>query len=198
MPSPPSPRSGELRGLDDAVTYGRDLVSGDRVRLREVRDADYELLARWWNDPVVQMFQTNWVRPLPEPANVDLIRGWSANTGNDVGFAVELDDGALIGHVALWGIDKNASANLGVILGPPYWSAGHGTDALRVLVRYGFTELGLHRIGLEVFAYNTRAIATYRRLGFVEEGRRRELLYHKGARHDVVLMSLLAREWTTG
>lgn len=159
MPSPPSPRPGELWGLDDAVTYGHGLLCGDGVRLREARDADYELLARWWNDPVVQMFQTNWVRPRPEPANVDLIRGWSENTGNDVGFAVELDDGVLIGHVALWGIDKNASASLGVILGPPYWSAGHGTDALRVLVRYGFAELALHRIGLEVFAYNTRAIA---------------------------------------
>lgn len=165
------------------------------MRLREAREEDYPSLAAWWNDPAVQILQTNWVRPRPEPSNVELIRGWSANTGSDVGFAVELDDGTLIGHAALWGIDKNASAALGVVLGPPYWSAGHGTDALRVLVRYGFTELGLHRIGLEVFAYNTRAIATYRRLGFVEEGRRREYLYHAGTRHDAVLMSLLAPEW---
>lgn len=153
------------------------------------------MLAAWWNDPAVQILQTNWVRPRPESSHVELIRGWSANTGSDVGFAVELDDGALIGHAALSGIDKNASANLGILLGPPYWSGGHGTDALRVLVRYGFTELGLHRIGLEVFAYNTRAIATYRRLGFIEEGRRREQLFHAGTRHDMILMSLLTHEW---
>lgn len=177
------------------MSYAGDLLRGDRVRLREAREADYEKLTAWWNDPVVQVLQTNWVRPKPEQTIVEMIRGWSANTADDVGFSAELDDGSLIGHVALWGVDKNASANLGVLIGPPHWSAGHGTDALRVLLRYGFAELGLHRVGLDVFAYNTRAIATYRKLGFVEEGRRREVLYHAGERHDVVLMSLLSREW---
>lgn len=185
----------DWQGLDDAMTYARDLLRGGRVRLREVRESDYELLSTWWNDPAVRLLQTTWVRPSPEVANVDLLRGWSTNTGNDVGFAVELGDGSLIGHAALFGIDKNASATLGIVLGPPYWSAGHGTDALEVLVRYGFSELGLHRIGLEVFAFNTRAIATYRRIGFAEEGRRREVLLHAGTRHDTVLMGLLASEW---
>lgn len=185
----------DWQGLDAAMRYARDLLRGGRVRLREVRESDYELLSTWWNDPAVRVLQTTWVRPSPEVANVELLRGWSTNTGNDVGFAVELGDGSLIGHAALFGIDKNASATLGIVLGPPYWSAGHGTDALEVLVRYGFSELGLHRIGLEVFAFNTRAIATYRRIGFAEEGRRREVLLHAGTRHDTVLMGLLASEW---
>lgn len=185
----------DWQGLDDAVGYARGLLRGTAVRLREVRESDYRQLSIWWNDPAVRILQTTAVQPAPESTNTEMMRGWSANTGNDVGFAVELADGSMIGHAALYGIDKNRSATLAIVLGPPYWSAGHGTDALEVLVRYAFTELGLHRVGLEVFAFNTRAIATYRRLGFVEEGRRREVIYHAGARHDTVQMGLLATEW---
>lgn len=55
--------------------------------------------------------------------------------------------------------------------------------------------MGLNRIGLEVRAFNTRAIASYAKAGFVEEGRRREIVFHAGQFHDEVLMSILASDW---
>lgn len=64
------------------------------------------------------------------------------------------------------------------------------------MVRYGFEEMGLNRIGLGVWAYNDRAIATYRKIGFVDEGRRRQVVFHAGRFHDEVLMSLLRSEWS--
>ena len=65
-----------------------------------------------------------------------------------------------------------------------------------MLLRYGFGELGLHRIELSVTGYNLRAIATYRRAGFVEEGRRRSAIFRSGAWHDEVRMAILACEPT--
>lgn len=186
----------EWQGLDDAVEYADGLLVGETVRLRATRDDDYEQLAQWWNDPALKVLQTTWVRPTPTSGTVELMRAWSANTGNNVGLAVErLDDGALVGHATLHSVDKNRCAELAVVLGRDYWSGGHGTDAVRVLVRYGFAEMGLHRIQLGTFAFNTRAIAAYRRVGFAEEGRRRQAVFHAGQWHDDVLMAVLADEW---
>jgi len=68
---------------------------------------------------------------------------------------------------------------------------GFGTDATRLAVRYGFREMGLHRIELHVLAYNERALAAYQRVGFVVEGRRRDAVFHDGRWHDEVLMAVL-------
>jgi hypothetical protein len=48
---------------------------------------------------------------------------------------------------------------------------------------------------VDVFAYNARAIAAYGKVGFVEDGRRREAIRHDGRWYDNVLMSILEREW---
>lgn len=75
------------------------------------------------------------------------------------------------------------------------WGRGYGTDALRTLVRFGFEEMNLNRIALDVYDFNERAIASYLKCGFIEEGRRRQDIY-KGGRHiDVVMMALLRDDW---
>lgn len=71
---------------------------------------------------------------------------------------------------------------------------GLGTEVTRAIIEFGFGTVGLHRIGLRVLAYNTRAIRCYRRCGFVEEGREREAAFVDGEWHHEVIMGLLAHE----
>ncbi|MGC7100160.1 GNAT family N-acetyltransferase [Amycolatopsis lurida] len=71
---------------------------------------------------------------------------------------------------------------------------GYGTDAIRVLCRYGFDAMRLHGISLWVVAENTGACHVYRKLGFVEEGRQRERFFRDGRWHDMILMSVLEGE----
>ena len=100
--------------------------------------------------------------------------------------------------MTLYGADvRTRSATLAAMIGREHLGRGYGSDAVRVLVRYGFQETGLHRIELATAAFNDRALATYRAAGFVEEGRRRQVCFHDGRFHDEVLMSLLAAEWRT-
>ncbi|MGH3504267.1 MAG: GNAT family N-acetyltransferase [Nocardioidaceae bacterium] len=182
--------------MDEALAYAGGVLRGDLVRLREAREQDYAQVAEWSADPAVGILQTGWVRPEPAEASIERMRVLCANDGNDVGFVVEALDGAtLLGRVGLRRVGKNRCAELAIVIDPPYWGNGYGSDASRVLVRYGFAEMGLHRIELDVFAFNTRAIATYAKLGFVEEGRRRQAIYHDGQWHDDVQMGLLADEW---
>jgi RimJ/RimL family protein N-acetyltransferase len=88
-------------------------------------------------------------------------------------------------------------ASVGISLGLDAAGKGYGTDALRVLVDYAFTRRNLRRVHLIVVASNERAIASYRKVGFVEEGRRREHCWVRGAYVDEVLMGLLRSEWVT-
>ena len=87
---------------------------------------------------------------------------------------------------------------VGIMLLRAHLGRGYGTDAMRLIVGFGFREVGLHRIQLGVYSFNPRAIAAYRKAGFIEEGRRREAIYHDGHWYDNVQMSILEHEWRAG
>ncbi len=76
-----------------------------------------------------------------------------------------------------------------------YWGNGYGTDAMRAILHFAFTELNLYRVSLNVFEYNPRAIRSYEKAGFVAEGRQRQVLNRDGRRWDVIYMGILHEEW---
>lgn len=108
-----------------------------------------------------------------------------------------LDDDTLIGFVALFNIEwNNQCAKLAIGIGDgAFRGKGYGTDALRIILRYGFCELNLHRIGLDVISYNKRAIRAYEKVGFQVEGVLREAVLRDGEKYDRVLMSILRSEY---
>jgi RimJ/RimL family protein N-acetyltransferase len=141
---------------------------------------------------------SSWVAPPSEAAAKERIATWSGNEKDDLGFAIEaLDDPpVLVGNIKLWGArPKDRCATLGIALGREYIGRGYGTDAVRVIVDYGFREVGLHRIQLGVAPFNPAGIRAYEKAGFVEEGRYRESVLHDGRWYDEVLMSILDHEW---
>ncbi|WP_234424930.1 GNAT family N-acetyltransferase [Clavibacter sp. VKM Ac-2542] len=166
--------------------------------MRALEDADLPDLVRWWRDPEWAVLQQLTVRPRPEGDVAEMFRKWSGSEpAGDVGFCVtDRISGRLVGHVTLFGAKLlTRAATLTVMIGSEHTGSGYGTDAVRTLVDYGFREMGLNRIQLHVFAYNARARATYRKVGFVEEGVLRETVFHDGTFHDEVVMSVLARDW---
>ena len=102
-----------------------------------------------------------------------------------------------IGTVFLRSVDKvNGSGIVGIFIGDRrYLGKGYGTDALNALVDFGFGELRLERIELEVFDYNLRAIRSYEKAGFRTDAVLRRARFHRGTHHDVHLMSILRDEW---
>jgi RimJ/RimL family protein N-acetyltransferase len=188
----------ELTDVSAAFGYGDSILVGERVRLRGVRDDDLPTLAKWEMDPGRMTTLSNWVAPPSEAAAKELIAKRSANDKGDIGFAIEtLDDPpVLVGNISLWGAHaKDRCASLGISLGRDYLGRGYGTDAMRVIVDYGFREMGLHRIQLGVAPFNPAGIRAYQKAGFVEEGRYRESVMHDGRWYDEILMSILDHEW---
>jgi len=76
-----------------------------------------------------------------------------------------------------------------------YWGKGYGTDAMRVLLGFAFTELNLRRVSLDVFGYNPRAQRSYEKAGFVVEGRMRSFVKREGKRWDMIFMGIFREEW---
>ena len=189
--------TGRVETSEDAQRYGRELLVGERVRLRPLRDEDLPALERWWADPAVQVLQQLAVRPRPVGTTSDAFRRWSANEdGSGAGFSVETTEGEFIGHVTLWGAKlPERDAHFAILIGPDHVGRGYGTEATRLMVRYGFLAMNLHRIQLEVFAFNSRARRAYAKAGFVEEGVRRDAVWIAGGYADEVLMSVLRSEW---
>ncbi|NOH00793.1 MAG: GNAT family N-acetyltransferase [Chloroflexi bacterium] len=75
------------------------------------------------------------------------------------------------------------------------WGKGYGTDAMRIMLRYAFTELNLRRVTLTVFEYNPRAIRSYEKAGFRREGRMCGALLKDGKRWDILFMGIMFDEW---
>jgi len=108
-----------------------------------------------------------------------------------------LEDDRLLGDIGLevtgWN-QRNAFVGLGI--GPrEFWGRGYGTEAMELALQYGFLELNLHRVMLNVFEYNPRAIRSYEKSGFQHEGRIREALFREGKRWDLLFMGILRTEW---
>lgn len=188
----------ELTDVSGAFGYGDSILVGKRVRLRGVRDDDLPTLAKWEMDPGRLTTLSNKVAPPSEAAAKERIAKWSANEKDDLGFAIEtLDDPpVLVGNIGLFGAHpKDRCATIGIALGREHIGRGYGTDAMRVIVDYGFREMGLHRIQLGVAPFNPAGIRAYEKAGFVEEGRLRESVLHDGRWYDEVLMSILDHEW---
>ncbi|WP_223360716.1 GNAT family N-acetyltransferase [Leifsonia sp. ZF2019] len=99
-----------------------------------------------------------------------------------------------IGEVVLNDPDAdNRSAGFRIALGAPRWfGAGYGTEATRAVLAHAFTTLGLHRVELEVYAFNPRAQRAYEKAGFELEGRRRDALRWDGEWVDTLVMGCLS------
>jgi RimJ/RimL family protein N-acetyltransferase len=106
----------------------------------------------------------------------------------------------LIGFVSFDGINwASGDTFVAIAMGErEYRGRGYGTEAMQLMLRYGFSELNLHRVSLCVFDYNPRAIRSYEKCGFRHEGRMREIIQRDGEWHDLIFMGILREEWEKG
>ena len=110
---------------------------------------------------------------------------------------VDLEKDELIGNCGFLEIDHvNQTAETGIFIGNKnFWNKGYGTEALSLLIDYGFKALNLHNIMLNVYSYNKQAIKSYEKIGFKQIGIRREALHRNMKKHDVIFMDLLPNEF---
>jgi RimJ/RimL family protein N-acetyltransferase len=177
------------------------LFQGDLVRLSsEDPQVMAEAFARWnQNSKYFRLLDSDpaylWsARKIKEWFEKDI----DSTLPNNLLFAIRtLTEDKMIGFIAFDGLnwtDRESFVAIG-IGEQENWSKGYGSDAMRVMLRYGFTELNLHRISLDVFEQNPRGIRSYEKCGFKHEGRIRDFLLRDGQRSDMLYMGILRSEW---
>lgn len=172
-------------------------LAGQGVQLRRHDRANYQLYARWYGDEEIWRLTSWMAEPMHEVGVKRLFEDREASSLED-SFAIHKEgEEEPIGVISLMNISEaNASADLSVIVGERKdRDQGLGTEAIRVILRYAFEELGLNRVGLSVFEFNEAAISAYEKLGFEREGRMQRAIRRDEEYHDAILMRILDSEW---
>ncbi|TCS81049.1 GNAT family N-acetyltransferase [Tepidibacillus fermentans] len=174
------------------------MYTGEKVRLREYRKEDIEQAQIYINDPEVKRL----LHPgIPYLYTFEDEQKWfESNTATkDIyNFAIEtIPDHKYIGGCGINKLDwKNSVAVVGIFIGDKeYWGKGYGTDAMKVLIRFIFEQMNIHKVRLHVFAFNKRAIKSYEKCGFKTEGILRKEVYRDGEYHDEIVMGILKEEY---
>ena len=171
------------------------MIRGEKFVLRALEEQDVERLRGWRNHP--ELFGSHFSSfPVSEIAQKRWYEARGADPSNVI-FIIDNEERIPVGYTILKDLDhKNRHAEIGLHLDPDFQGQGYGKDAFKTLIRFCFHELNLHRVFLQVFAFNERAFHMYEKLGFREEGRLREAFFTQNRYHDIIVMSLLESEFS--
>lgn len=174
--------------------YFKKLV-GDHIYLSPIHLEDVELYTRWMNDFATTDYIGRSMKMISLDSEAEFLKILQKEEAT---FSiVTLEENKVIGIVSLNQIDHiKRTATLGVFIGEPSQrEKGFGTEAIRLIVEYGFLYLNLNNIDLSCIEFNQRAYRCYQKCGFQEYGRRRKAEYLNGKYYDVIKMDVLAEEW---
>ena len=167
-------------------------IQGQQIYLRPITVQDTELVVGWRNqEQVVRNFIYR------KPVTIDDHMSWIENkvaTGHVHQFVVCLcDDDTPVGSVYLQKFEEeNRKAESGVFLGnADIKGKGIGTEAVMLLVKYGFDVLGLHKIVARVLAYNSASIRLHEKAGYVQEAYLKDELFLDGRFEDLIFFGAI-------
>ncbi|MDR3599157.1 MAG: GNAT family protein [Desulfosporosinus sp.] len=173
------------------------MLKGQKILIRPIEEDDLDLLYQWYNDQEVNLWSSGaW--PLNTLMSKDQIAVKFLDGSPDTcQYAILAENDLLIGTTGFKEVNiPSRSAILSIVIGnKTYWGKGYGSDALITFVRFLFTQWNFHRISLDTWDENIRAIKAYEKVGFKIEGRQREARFVLGNYHDAILMGLLREEF---
>ncbi len=174
-------------------------LMGDKVLLREYRPDDAAAIRAWANDmETIRYLSSRYWMPQTQADAADFVDHAMRAGVNGAYFVIAArEDERYLGQVDLFTINwRLRSAEMGIVMGAEALRGqGFGTEAVRLLLAYAFDMLGLERVELEVAVENERAIRSYRRAGFVQEGVKRHAFMLGGRYSDLMVMAVLAADW---
>ncbi len=166
------------------------------IKLSKIKKEDMEHIYRWFSDAKFLKYY-DYYPPVPlNKDEVDNIFNDYENSNKSEVFAVRLDN-TIIGVAGFDDIIKeNQVATLFIGLGnESERGKGYGSEAMKLLLEYGFENLNFHRIQLNVLEFNEKAIFLYEKSGFKKEGIFREFVLRDNKRYNLLLYGLLRNEW---
>ena len=176
------------------MKYFRKLV-GDRIYLSPRNSEDVEKFTEWLND----FETTDYLGRSGILTTLDGEKNYlEKNSSPEASFViVTIEENKMIGTVSLESINHiNRCATLGIFIGnKDFRSKGYGTEAIQLILEYGFKYLNLKNIKLDLMEFNEGALKCYKKCNFKEYGRRRKCKFINGKFYDSISMDILAEEF---
>jgi RimJ/RimL family protein N-acetyltransferase len=181
-------------------------LTTERLILREFTPGDWPDVLAYQSDPRYLRYNP-WTERTPEAVQA-FVQMFLANQEQQPRTKFQLaitlkSNGQLIGNCgirlgsAAMQSAVSHEADIGYELSPSYWGQGYATEAAREIVRFGFTELRVHRISAWCIAENIGSAHVLEKLGMRAEGRLREKEYFKSRWWDTLMFAILDYEWRT-
>jgi len=172
------------------------ILKGEKIILRPVEPSDIETIVSHINDEEIRNY-LQMVFPLNTVREQEWVKNLYRDQNNIVFGIVPKNNEVIIGTTGLhdinW-IDRVAEFGI-VIFDKASWNMGFGTEATKLMLKYAFEHLNLHKIFLRVCEYNERALHVYEKCGFRIEGRLRKQRFKWGKYHDIFIMGILDEEY---
>ena len=172
---------------------------GDRIYLspKGTTDEELEKFTEWMNDFQVTDYTGRSGQITTIVREKEWLENSAKNKENRSFNIIELKDNKLIGTIGLEHFNWIArSAVLGIFIGDKeFRNNGYGTEAIKLLLEYGFKYLNLHSIRLDLLSINERAHKCYLKCGFKDTGCSREQIFLNGKYYDKLHMDMLENEF---
>ena len=183
----------------------KPVLVGDRIILRPFEDNDIYEMIKILNEPELKMLTGSVSNDIDAKKIMDedekiKVSNWykSRNDQSDrLDLAIALKDSKqIIGEVVFNEYDDcSNNVNFRVLMSQSYRNQGLGSEAIQLIIQYGFEQLNLHKISLEVFSFNPRAEHVYTKVGFKLEGIKREDFKYNDKYIDTKIFGLLKSEY---
>jgi RimJ/RimL family protein N-acetyltransferase len=186
-----------MRRRDRSSDWNPPRIEGRLVELRHHSPSNLPTVLRWYADPEVARLTRYSLQPMPREEVERFFQTRLLST-ESVAYGIHLRaSGRLIGLTTFSSLDPdNGSVLFHITIGESdAWGHGYGTEAARLMLWLAFERIGLHRVGLTVFAFNERAIRSYEKAGFRIEGQLREAIVRDDRYWDEIQMGILRDEW---
>ncbi len=183
----------------EKINYDKYYWQNDLVRLRAMREEDWEdAYYNQFDSQARRMLQYELELPPVTESIQESIRnfsGFNSGTGRLM-FTIENLDGAAVGAVNINSVDeRNGTFSIGMQIGIDYRGKGYGTAAMRILLRYAFCERRLNKYYGSIIEGNVGSMTMLKKLGCVQEGVRRQMIYTDGRYLDEILFGLTKDEF---
>jgi len=116
--------------------------------------------------------------------------------GHDFMFVIETNKKEAAGFVIVFDCDhRMGTFKYGLFMLEKYKGMGYGSEAVKIMLNYYFNELRYNKVNVYIYDYNTPSIKFHEKLGFVKEGRLRQMAYSNGSYHDTLFYGMLKDEF---
>lgn len=172
---------------------------GVNIRLRGIEPEDAETFYTWDNTETETARMLEWVWPAGSLAHA---RQWAQNRATETAkndeffFAVENTEGILVGIINTHSCDRRVGCfKYGASIAPAFRGRGYAAEVVLLVLRYFFDELHYQKVTADVYAYNASSVRFHERLGFLQEGRIRRVVFSQGQHFDMLVFGMTVEEF---